>query len=168
MTATVLQAKTKYQPLETGLGGDARKELAESLAKVLSDTYVLLVKTHVYHWNVVGPLFLPIHQLTEEHYNDLFKATDEIAERVRALGHVTPVSFTAMESKTKLEEETGKITAEEMIEQLADDHEKMVRRFREITKAAADVDDYVTHDMLNARLAFHEKAIWMLRAMLVS
>ena len=60
--------------------------------KVLADTYTLLVKTHVYHWNVVGPIFLPLHELTEKQYQNLFEAADTIAERIRALGHPTPLS----------------------------------------------------------------------------
>ncbi|MGD9715233.1 MAG: Dps family protein [Thermomicrobiales bacterium] len=149
---------------ETGLDGKERQELARHLGEVLGDTYMLLVKTHVYHWNVVGPLFLPLHELTEEHYKDLFEAADVIAERIRSLGYPTPVSFTSMETKARLEEETQKRSAADMVDHLIDDHEKMVRRIRQITAKAAEVEDFVTHDTLNARLAFHEKAIWMLRA----
>ncbi|MGE3712662.1 MAG: Dps family protein, partial [Hyphomicrobiaceae bacterium] len=115
-------------------------------------------------WNVVGPLFLPQHELTEQHYQDLFEAADDIAERIRSLGHPTPVSFTSMETKAKLDEETQKRSATDMVDHLIEDHEKMVRRIRQITAKAADMEDFVTHDTLNARLAFHEKAIWMLRA----
>lgn len=151
---------------DTGISDADRKKLSQNLGKVLGDTYMLLVKTHVYHWNVVGPLFLPIHELTEKHYNDLFAASDEIAERIRSLGHTAPLNFSAFASMTELDEETKKRSAEEMVSQLVADHEEMVRRIREITADAADMEDFVTHDMLNARLAFHEKAIWMLRAII--
>lgn len=166
MSTNVLAAQPKVEKLQTGLAAADRKKLADGLGAVLGETYVLLIKTHVYHWNVVGPLFLPIHELTEQHYNDLFAATDVIAERIRALGHVTPISFDAMEAKAKVEEASGRQSAEAMIEQLVADHELIVRNIRETTSAAADMSDFVTHDMLNARLAFHEKAIWMLRAIL--
>jgi starvation-inducible DNA-binding protein len=127
---------------------------------------LLLVKTHVYHWNVVGPLFLSIHELTEDHYENLFKATDELAERIRALGHLTPFSFGDMADSAKLNEETSSLSAEDMVGQLASDHEAIVRRIRPIAEKAEECGDFVTHDMLTARMTFHEKAVWMLRAML--
>lgn len=162
----VLEAKPKRMDSNFGLNSDTRKQISHDLAKILGDTYLLMIKTHVYHWNVVGPLFLPIHELTEQHYENLFKATDEIAERIRALGHVTPLSFSDMEQLAKIQEETSSLSAENMLEQLAEDHEKLATRIRGITSVAADEHDFVTHDMLNARLAFHEQAVWMLRAML--
>jgi starvation-inducible DNA-binding protein len=65
---------------------------------------------------------------------------------------------------TKIEEETTKRSAQEMVQQLAADHEEMTRRIRGFTALAAEKEDFVTHDLLNSRLAFHEKAIWMLKA----
>ena len=166
MATPVLSARTEPERVKTGLDAKARKVLAEGVGKVLSDTYLLLVKSHVYHWNVVGPLFLPLHQLTEAHYTDLFQASDEIAERIRSLGYPAPLSFASLETRTKLEEETANKSAQQMVEQLVADHEQIARRIREITAKAADLEDFVTHDLLNARLAFHEKAIWMLRAII--
>jgi starvation-inducible DNA-binding protein len=154
------------EKLETGIGDKDRQDLANQLGNVLGDTYMLLVKTHVYHWNVVGPLFLPLHELTEVHYKDLFEAADVIAERIRSLGYIAPLSFTSLESKTKLSEENSNRSAAEMVQQLIEDHEQMVRRIRGITARAAEHEDFVTHDLLNARLAFHEKAVWMLRAII--
>ena len=164
MASTAAAAKTASDLLNTGIAAKDRRKVADHLAEALADSYTLLVKAHVYHWNVVGPLFLPLHELTEQHYNDLFEAADEIAERIRALGHVTPLSFSELEPKAKLTEESSSHTAAMMVEQLCEDHEAMARRIRPITSDAADISDFVTHDMLNGRLAFHEKAVWMLRA----
>lgn len=164
MVKASLAAQPANQNPNTGLDQKRRSKLAEDLGKVLGDTYTLLVKTHVYHWNVVGPVFLSLHQLTEKHYKNLFQAADDIAERIRGLGHLTPLSFEKLETMTKIEEETTKKSAEEMIKQLIADHEEMARRIRSITTEAADNEDFVTHDLLNGRLAFHEKAIWMLGA----
>ncbi len=164
-TATaVLQVKPDRSDVETGLARDAREKIARDLGQVLGDTYMLLVKTHVYHWNVVGPLFLPLHELTEEHYKNLFEATDEIAERIRALGFLTPLGFGAMAKRAELEEASKPGTAEQMVANLVADHEAMARSFREIAEHAEEAGDFVTHDLLVGRLDFHEKAIWMLRA----
>ncbi len=101
MPAAVLQPTTDIESVDTGLNKDHRRKLAGHLSRVLGDSMLLMIKTQVYHWNVVGPLFKPIHDLTEEQYNDLFAATDEIAERIRALGFPAPVSFTESYSENK-------------------------------------------------------------------
>lgn len=155
-------------PVRTGLGEVDRSKLAQHLSQVLADTYVLMIKTHVYHWNVVGPLFMSVHEITEEHYNDLFKAADVIAERIRALGHLAPHSIETLLPKSTVEEEQQTRSAEGMIKQLISDHEQISRRMRDSAGVAEKLEDFVTTDMLTERLAFHEKAIWMLRAMVAS
>lgn len=161
-------AKAQLAPVRTGLGEDDRSMLAQHLSQVLADTYVLMVKTHVYHWNVVGPLFMPVHKITEEHYKDLFEAADGIAERIRALGHLAPLSIETMLPKSTVEEEQQRRSAEGMVKQLVADHEQIARRMRDSAAVAEKLEDFVTTDMLTDRLAFHEKAIWMLRAMVAA
>lgn len=165
MTVIVAGNQQALQDVEAGLGSEERAQLADQLTKVLADTYVLMVKTHVYHWNVVGPLFVAVHKLTEEHYEDLFKAADEIAERVRALGALAPLSIGAMLPKASVEEEQRARRVEGMLAQLTYDHEQIARQIREAAELSDRLGDFATTDMLGKRLAFHEKAIWMLSAM---
>lgn len=164
MTAALLKQKVDKENVATGIDAKAREKISSGLVEVLASTYTLLIKTHVYHWNVVGPLFLPLHELTEQHYNDLFTASDVIAERIRSLGHPAPLSFDDFAPRSKIKEETTDRSAKGMVEQLIKDHEAMARRLRQIAGDADEADDLVTADMLTQRLTFHEKAIWMLRA----
>jgi len=150
---------------DIGISAKSAKDVSRALAEILADTYTLLIKTHVYHWNVVGPLFLPLHELTEQHYKDMFEAADHIAERIRALGQVTPLSFEQMLPKAGVEEETANRAAPAMVQRLVADHEQLAKRLRIAALKANDADDLVTADLLTGRLAFHEKAIWMLNAM---
>lgn len=164
MASTASAAKTASVLLDTGIAVKDRREVADNLAEALADTYTLLVKTHVYHWNVVGPLFVPLHELLEDHYKNLFTATDVIAERIRALGLTTPLSFKQMQPKSDVDEETINRSAIEMVRRLVEDHETLCRSFREIAEMSEAAKDLVTTDLLTERLAFHEKAIWMLNA----
>ncbi|MBO0347346.1 Dps family protein [Roseibium limicola] len=155
------------EPLKTGIEAEAREQIAKHLSVALARTYILVVKSHLYHWNVVGPLFKSIHDLTEEHYENLFAAADEIAERIRALGFQAPVE--AADFGVELGEvlPKGKMpNAAGMIENLVKDHEAIAAQFRDIASYAGDQDDLVTEDMLTARIAFHEQASWMLRALI--
>lgn len=162
MTANVLQARTGVDHPDTDL--EQRKRLAASLTGMLADAYVLLVKTQGVHWNVVGPLFVSLHQLTEEQYQDLFGAIDEIAERIRALGYPAPASIAHMMPHSAIGEETGNPTAEKMVEALIRDNETAARRLRESVEMAEELRDVATADLLTERLQAHEKAVWMLRA----
>jgi len=158
----VLDVKSQIENPDLGI--DDRKRLADSLAKIVADTYVLLVKTQGYHWNVVGPLFVSLHKLTEEQYEDLFEAGDELAERIRALGYPAPCSLHDMIKDSRVAEARGNPTAEEMVENLVADHQTVVRHLREITDLAEELHDQGTADMLTDRMKSHEKAIWMLGA----
>jgi len=160
----VLAMKTGVESVKTGLDEKTRKKIAQQLSKVLADTILLQIKSQVYHWNVVGPLFRSLHELTEDHYKDLFKAADDIAERIRMLGYPAPQSFADLVPKGDIDEESHLRTAHEMVEQLVADHERMVRVLRDTAGNAEKNDDFATHDLLTERLRFHEKAIWMLRA----
>lgn len=138
--------------------------IADALCNILSDTYRLTFKTHVCHWNVEGPLFYAIHNLTEAHYEELFAATDVIAERIRALGHLAPVNFNSMMEQSVVTDLDKNLSAEKMVNQLADDHERIAHRLHALIEIAAANRDEVTADLATARPAFHEKAVWMLRA----
>lgn len=151
---------------DTGLKADARRDLGRALNGVLADTYVLMVKTQAYHWNVVGPLFYTLHKMTEEQYEDMFKAVDEIAERVRALGELTSFSFADMAAVSVVGEHRGDTAAQSMIEQLIASHQAAVQRMREVTEKAEDMRDAVTADLLTERMSKHEETIWMLQSLI--
>ncbi|MEM7508613.1 MAG: DNA starvation/stationary phase protection protein [Pseudomonadota bacterium] len=152
--------------VDPNLGIEHKKGIAGALAEVLADTYTLTVKSHAYHWNVVGPLFYSVHNLTEEHYNDMFAAADELAERIRALGGLAPMSMKTMAEQTEIGEASGSPSARDMIADLVDSHEKIARRLHRVIDVAGEAGDPVTEDLATTRSAFHEKAAWMLRAMI--
>ena len=161
-TAAVLATKPHDEAPKSGLDPAVRKEISNSLGEILSATYSLLVKTHVHHWNVVGPLFHPLHIMLEEQYGALFEATDLYAERIRALGFLAPIP------KVSVKQETQGMNAEQIVEDLIGDHETCVRAMRDTAIKAEDKQDIVSHDMLVARMAWHEKTIWMLRAIVTN
>lgn len=138
----------------------------ESLRQILAETYLLLVKTHGYHWNVVGPQFVSLHTLFEGQYQDLFAAVDDIAERIRALGVKAPSGLAAFSELSHIEEGRGETPAEDMVAALQRDNEHLASECRHGVAAAEEADDPATADLLTGRLAVHEKAAWMLRSLL--
>jgi starvation-inducible DNA-binding protein len=165
MTQDALDVTAPELDVHTGLTEDARKSVADMLGVVLADSYQLMIKTQGVHWNVAGPAFYSIHKLTEEHYANLFEAIDETAERIRALGRKAPASYTKFGQLSAIKDRDEPQSAGKMIEMLVADHETVARSLRDTLEQAEEQRDHVTSDMLVARLAWHEKAIWMLRAL---
>jgi starvation-inducible DNA-binding protein len=155
-----------FMKIEIGLSTEQRQELAKGLSILLADSYTLYIKTQNFHWNVVGPHFNSLHAMFERHYLELANAVDEIAERIRALGHRAPGSYGEFSELTTLKEERGAPPAEEMIKQLTHGHEQVVATARKILPVADTANDQPTVDLLTRRMEEHEKTAWMLRSLI--
>ena len=152
--------------MDTGISTEDRAKMVESLSKVLADAYMLYLKTHNFHWNVTGPLFSSLHVMFEEQYTEQWNALDEIAERIRALGHFAPATYKRYAELSSITEEPEVLSSKEMIRQLVDGNEILIRTLRAGVKVADELDDYPTADMLTTRMEVHEKNAWMLRSFL--
>jgi len=152
--------------IDIGIPEQSRAAIAEGLSRLLADSYTLYLKTHNYHWNVTGPLFNTLHQMFETQYVELATAVDEIAERIRALGHRAPGSYAEFSALTSITEEAGAPDASEMLTQLVIGQETVVRTAREVFPLAEEARDEPTADLLTQRMNLHEKNAWMLRSML--
>lgn len=166
--AAVLKPESHAEKISTGLEDKYRKQMASKLSKILEATYQLTIKSHVYHWNVVGPLFQPLHILLEDHYNTLFKATDIVAERIRALGYLAPATMGDAKNFAPSASDVDHTNSKSMVDDLIVTHEAAVRDMRDAAALADDNKDFVTNDMLTAHLTYHEKALWMLRAIVAN
>ena len=151
--------------VDIGVKEAKRAEVAKKLAGFLATTYTLYMKTLYYHWNVTGPQFHSLHELFEGQYNDLHTAGDDIAERIRALGHFTPGTYKAFGKLSAIEEDNELPTdATQMVRNLLHDNELASKEARKVMEKAEDAADEVTIDMMVARMSIHEEAAWMLRA----
>lgn len=152
--------------MDTGISTEDRAKIVESLSTVLADAYMLYLKTHNFHWNVTGPMFSTLHVMFEEQYTEQWNALDDIAERIRALGHFAPGTYKRYAELSSIQEEPEVLSAKEMIRQLVDGNETLIRTLRAGVKIADELDDYPTADMLTTRMEVHEKNAWMLRSFL--
>ena len=118
--------------INIGIGEAERKRIAEGIAHLLADTYTLYLKTHNFHWNVTGPMFNTLHLMFEEQYTELAQAVDEIAERIRALGFPAPGTYKQFAELSSIEETEGVPDAQEMIRQLVQGQEAVVRTARKV------------------------------------
>jgi starvation-inducible DNA-binding protein len=148
----------------TNISAENRKALADGLSRALADSYTLYLKTHNFHWNVEGPGFQGLHNLFEKQYTDLAEAIDEIAERIRALGHYAPGSYTEFAELASVKEQTQKLDSKSMLRELSEDQDTVVATMRKVIKTAQEADDPASEDLMVSRIQVHEKNAWMLRA----
>jgi starvation-inducible DNA-binding protein len=152
--------------INTGLSEAERKQVAAELSRLLADSYTLYLKSHNYHWNVTGPMFQTLHLMFEQHYNELALAVDEIAERIRALGHVAPATYRDFAGLTSIDEDETLPGATAMIHNLVEGHEAVVATARTVAEAADRASDIASADLATRRVDLHEKTAWMLRSLL--
>lgn len=152
--------------IDIGISEGDRKEIASHLSKLLADTYTLYLKTHYFHWNVTGPMFQTLHLMFETQYTELALAVDLIAERIRALGFTAPGSYKEFSKLSSIAESDGVPAAKEMIKQLVEAQEAVIRTARGAFPAVEKGSDEATADLLTQRIQLHEKTAWMLRSLL--
>ena len=161
-----MSKKIAAPKINIGIEEKDRKAIAHGLSKVLADTYTLYLKTHIFHWNVTGPMFNTLHLMFEGQYNELALATDMLAERIRSLGVFAPGSYAEFSKLTSIKEAKGVPDSDEMINQLVLGHEAVARTARELFPTADKAEDEATADLLTQRIQLHEKTAWMLRSLL--
>ncbi len=152
--------------LDIGIKESDREAIAQALSAVLADTYTLYLKTHNFHWNVVGPRFRDLHLMFEEQYTELAVAVDDIAERIRTLGFPAPGTYSQYAKLTAIEEVEDIPSAEEMVRILTEDNETVVRTLRSALKVVNEGDDESSASLVSDRMVIHEKTAWMLRSLM--
>jgi starvation-inducible DNA-binding protein len=154
------------QSIDIGISPEKLDQIVQGLSRVLADSYTLYLKTHSYHWNVVGPMFHSLHIMFEDEYTELALAVDDIAERIRALGAAAPGTYRQFSELSIITEDLDMPQAPDMVARLVASHEAVARTIREVLVVAENAPDQVSTDLLVRRLDVHEKTAWMLRSVL--
>ena len=154
--------------IDIGIGDKDRRKVAGALSHFLADSYTLYLKTHNFHWNVTGPMFNTLHAMFMTQYTEQWTALDEIAERIRALGHAAPGSYAEFVKLSSIPEEQSPAGLDwrGMVRQLVVGNEAVCRTARKVIKTAEAAGDAPSVDLATQRLQIHEKYAWMLRSLL--
>ncbi|HUI33292.1 MAG: DNA starvation/stationary phase protection protein [Dysgonamonadaceae bacterium] len=152
--------------INIGITDENRQTIADQLAKILADEFVLYSKTLNAHWNIEGPDFHAAHLYLETLYNQQQKIVDTVAEKIRAVGHYVPGQLNKYLELTHLSESSPeKNDSQTYYADLLNDHESIIVFLRENIKPFADklkaegISDYIT-----GLMEHHEKTAWMLRS----
>lgn len=139
----------------------------ELLQEYLSNLGVLIVKLHNIHWNVVGNQFLRVHTFTEEIYDEMFKAYDEVAELLK-MKKVMPLSTMAEYlEKASIKEIAAKdFSVKESLNIVKEDLEAMKKLATDIRNIADGEGDFETVAIFEGYVAYFSKNLWFIETML--
>lgn len=150
---------------QIGLEPKKAESIAEVLSSLLADEFVLYAKTRNAHWNVQGPDFHTVHLYFETLYHELETYIDDVAERIRQIGHFAPATLKDYLELTHLtEERVDKNDSISFIKDLLSDHEAIIIFLRENIDKIEEDYDFGTSDFLTSLMEKHEKTAWMLRS----
>jgi starvation-inducible DNA-binding protein len=164
MSLTEVKARRKA-PLETptDLAPEATKEIAAALTILLADFFALYVKTKNFHWHVSGPHFRDYHVLFDEQGEQIFAATDAIAERVRKIGGTTLRSIGQVARLQRvLDNDAGYVTPRDMLAELREDNKQLTSNMRETHGLCDEHGDVATASLLESFIDEAERRAWFL------
>lgn len=149
-----------------GISAENREIVAQELAKLLADEFVLYTKTLHAHWNLEGMDFHSVHVYFEALYTQSAEIIDGVAERIRQLDHYAPATLQKFLQLTHLtEQDGGGNDSRSLIAQLLIDHESIIEFIRGTISEFQDAHhDAGTSDYVTGLMETHEKIAWMLRA----
>lgn len=141
-------------------------KVVTALNQQVANWTVLYTKIHNYHWYVKGPHFFSLHMKFEEFYNEASTYIDELAERILAIqGH--PIATLKESLELSVVKEAKKdLAAEDMVKDLSEDFDKIIKQLEEGKAAAEEADDEMTADMFLGMISNLEKHNWMLKSFL--
>jgi starvation-inducible DNA-binding protein len=148
-----------------GISDKNRQAVANALNQLLADEHVLYNKTRNYHWSVEGPSFMEFHKLYEAQYTELAEMIDEIAERIRTIGHFAEGRLKELLKLAELDEPAPPTDQASQIRNLEGDHEILIVRLRKLVDDFEEkYKDKGSSDFATGIMKQHEKMAWMLRS----
>ena len=153
--------------LNLGIPEKHLKVVALEMNKLLADEHVLYTKTRNFHWNIEGSNFMELHKFYESQYEELAEMIDEIAERIRTIGHFAEGRMKDFLELARILEVAYTNDQKKQLQYLLDDHETIVRSLRpQVSKFADDYKDPGSSDFITGIMQKHEKMAWMIRSYL--
>ena len=147
----------------TDLSGECAAEIASALRQLLADSFALYLKTKNFHWHMTGGHFRDYHLLLDEHADQIFGMTDEIAERARKIGETTLRSISDISRHQRLKDNNDeRVPPKEMLRELRVDNQALTRYFRSAHETCEKYNDVATASEIEVWIDQTERRTWFL------
>jgi len=165
MPATKDLVAEQKAPLTTpsDLSPAAVKDITGALNALLADVFALYLKTKNFHWHMSGPHFRDYHLLLDDHGDQIFAMTDDIAERVRKIGGTTIRSIGHIARLQRiLDNDADYVTPADMLSELHEDEKALVLSMRAVHALCDDAGDVATASLLENWIDETQRRSWFL------
>ena len=153
---------TTVEP-RSDLGREAVIEICDSLRPLLADVFALYLKTKNFHWHMSGPHFRDYHLLLDEHADQIYAMTDDIAERARKLGGATLRSISDIARHQRLKDNNADLVPpNDMLLELCHDNQELTQFLRAVHKVCDDHNDVATTSLIEVWIDQTERRTWFL------
>lgn len=149
-----------------GLDVEKSKILADKLNELLADYSIFYQNIRGYHWNIKGDKFFELHVKFQELYENLFIKIDEVAERIRTLGHMPDHQFSVYQKLADVKENTETTEGTASVRDILESLKIIITLQRELLDLSADADDEGTNALMSDYIREQEKLVWMYSAYL--
>lgn len=159
-------AKVYLQPALTtpsDFSPEQKRDIAGALTVLLADVFTLYLKTKNFHWHMSGPHFRDYHLLLDEHGDQLFAITDDIAERARKVGGTTLHSIGQIGRIQRIKDNDAEfVTPLDMLAELREDNKALAASMRETHSLCEEQGDVATTSLLENWIDEAERRLWFL------
>ena len=163
---TITDAKTRRTAAlttPTNLTANATRDLSAALTTLLADFFALYIKTKNFHWHMSGPHFRDYHLLFDEQGDQIFAATDAIAERVRKIGGTTIRSIGHIGRLQRLHDnDADYVKPLDMLAELREDNIQLAASMREVHGLCDEHGDVASASLLENWIDEAERRTWFL------
>lgn len=160
------QAKEKHhatQEVPTDLSREGIVEITTALRQLLADTFALYLKTKNFHWHMTGSHFRDYHLLLDEHGEQIFAMTDDIAERARKIGGTTLHSISDISRHQRLKDNNEEnVSPKDMLTELCADNQALTHYFRSAHGTCEKYNDVATASLIEVWIDQTERRTWFL------
>jgi starvation-inducible DNA-binding protein len=147
----------------TDLDQEGVNEISEELRLLLADVFGLYVKTKNFHWHMSGRHFRDYHLLLDEHSDQIFAMTDDIAERARKIGGTTIHSIGEIAKHQRLKDNSRDfVVPKDMLEELLADNQKLAQYLRATHEVCEKHNDIATASLIETWVDQTERRTWFL------
>ena len=147
----------------TDIAPDAVKNIAGALTALVADVFTVYLKTKNFHWHMSGPHFRDYHLLLDEHADQLFAMTDDIAERVRKIGGTTLRSVGHIARVKRIpDNDADYVSPKDMLSELWEDHKALVLSMRSAHDLCDEAGDVATASLLENWIDEGQRRAWFL------
>ena len=139
------------------------KEITGALNALLADVFALYLKTKNFHWHMSGPHFRDYHLLLDDHGDQIFAMTDDIAERVRKIGGTTIRSIGQIARLQRIQDnDADYVTPQDMLSELHEDELALVLRMKAAHALCDDAGDIATTSLIENWVDQTQRRAWFL------